>query len=84
MQTAGIPSWFNMPDAMQLIIGLLFAAFIWFAIRTLQTIDKNQCELFRRMTVLERDFYTLRGEHNAMHSSGQHNRRANDHQGDNR
>ena len=77
MQTAEIPSWFNMPDLMQLIIGLLFAAFIWFAIRTLQTIDKNQCELFRRMTVLERDFYTLRGEHNAMHS-GQHNRRIND------
>jgi len=62
---AEIPSWFNTPDLMQLIIALLFAAFIWFAIRTLQHIDQNQRSLFNRLERLEKEFYTMRGEHNA-------------------
>lgn len=68
MPTEKIPSWFNTPDVMQLVIMLLFAAFIWFAIRTLRQIDRNQSELFRRMTTIERDFYKLQGEHIAIHS----------------
>ena len=61
------PSWFNTPDLMQLTIVLLFAAFIWFAVRTLQQIDRNQTTMFKRLESLERDFYVLRGEHNAHH-----------------
>ncbi len=61
------PTWFQTPDLMQLVIILLFTAFIWFAIRTLRLIDQNQQVLFDRMTILERDFYILRGEHNAHH-----------------
>lgn len=67
MPTENIPSWFATPDLMQLIIVLLFAAFIWFAIRTLRLFDNNQREMFKRLQRLERDFYTLRGEHNAVH-----------------
>jgi preprotein translocase subunit YajC len=62
-----LPSWFQTPDLMQLLIVLLFSAFIWFAIRTLQHIDRNQKELFNRLTTLEREFYTLKGEHAAIH-----------------
>lgn len=67
MPDAHTPSWFGTPDLMQLVIALLFAAFIWFAVRTLQQIDRNQCEMFRRMARLERDFYALRGQCGATH-----------------
>lgn len=52
---------------MQVLILLLFSAFIWFAVRTLKGIDRNQSEMFRRLNYLEKDFYTLRGEHKAHH-----------------
>jgi hypothetical protein len=65
--TAEMPTWFQAPDLMQLIIILLFSGFIWFAIRTLRQIDNNQRVMFKRLENLERDFYTLRGEHNAHH-----------------
>jgi len=65
-----MPIWFEHVDLMQEIIMLLFAAFIWFSIRTLRGIDANQREMFKRMKNLERDFYTLRGEHNAHHGNG--------------
>ena len=61
------PSWFSTPDLMQLIIGVLFAAVIWFTIRTLRKIDRNQDILFKKLTTLERDFYLLQGEHRAFH-----------------
>ena len=76
------PSWFAMPDVMQTVIMLLFGAFIWFAIRTLQQIDKNQCELFRRMSKIEREFYSMRGSCEATHNRRWNDR--NDHTGDNR
>lgn len=63
-----MPTWFEHVDLMQAIILLLFSAFIWFCIRTLRGIDVNQREMFKRLTNLERDFYTLRGEHNAHHN----------------
>ena len=69
---AGVPSWFGTPDLMQLIILLLFSAFIWFAVRTLRQIDSNQREMFKRLTILEHDFYTLRGEHNAICRKKEH------------
>lgn len=65
-----LPSWFEHVDLMQSVIVLLFAAFIWFSIRTLRGIDANQREMFKRLTSLERDFYMLRGEHKAHHSNG--------------
>lgn len=60
-----IPSWFGTPDVMQLAILLLFSEFVWFAIRTLLQIDRNQATLFKRLEDLEKDFYTMRGECNA-------------------
>lgn len=61
------PTWFETPDLMQLAIVLLFGAFVWFSVRTLREIDRNQAEMFKRLTSLERDFYSLRGEHYAFH-----------------
>lgn len=60
-----IPSWFATPDLMQLAIVLLFGAFVWGALRTLAQIDRNQTTLFKRLEHLEKEFYTMRGEHNA-------------------
>jgi hypothetical protein len=37
----------------------------FFLVRTLTKIDRNQVELFQRITSIERDFYELRGEHKA-------------------
>jgi hypothetical protein len=66
-----MPTWWEHVDLMEIAIVLLFGAFIWFCIRTLQGIDTNQREMFKRLTSLERDFYVLRGEHNArLHRSG--------------
>ncbi len=36
------------------------------AVFVLGKIDRNQSEIFRRLTVLENDFHEMRGEHNAM------------------
>ncbi len=64
LEASNTPSWFGTPDLMQVAIVLLFGAFIWFAVRTLQQIDRNQATMFKRLESLERDFYTLRGEQN--------------------
>lgn len=69
------PSWVEHFDLINVIAGSLFMAIIWFMIRTLQSIDKNQKELFERMHTMERDFYQLRGEHTAQHGT---NRRQGD------
>lgn len=51
-----------------LAIGGTFMAVLGFlSARTLNKIDTNQTELFNRLHVLETDFYTLKGEHNATH-----------------
>ncbi len=60
-------SWFEHADLMQAVIVLLFSADVWFSVRTLRAIDANQREMFKRLTTLERDFYELRGAHNATH-----------------
>ena len=39
----------------------------FFSSRTLTGIDKNQADLFDRLHVLERDFYTLQGSHESNH-----------------
>lgn len=66
------PSWFEHVDLMELLIGLLFAGFIWFATRTLNKIDTNQGIMFTRLSVIEKDFYELRGEHKAVSSHSHH------------
>ena len=42
------PSWFSQPDLMQVIILLLFSGFIFFAVRALRKIDKNQDCLYNK------------------------------------
>jgi|GEM_PF-1220627 len=60
------PSWFEHVDLMQTIIAALFGAVLWLMIRTLKKIDVNQARLFERLDLLCSEFYTLRGEHNAI------------------
>lgn len=67
---ANEPSWFEHVDFMQAALVAALAVISWFSVRTLITIDKNQKELFDRMHNLEKDFYTLRGEHNGRKENG--------------
>lgn len=60
------PSWFEHVDLMSLIIWALILVVVWFFLRTLRKIDTNQTRLFERLDTLCQDFYTLRGEHNAI------------------
>lgn len=62
------PSWFEHVDLMQVLIASLFLVVAWFLVRTLRGIDRNQTELFNRMHLVEKDLYTLQGEHKAQHS----------------
>lgn len=60
------PSWFEHVDLMSLIVWALILVVVWFLVRTLRKIDTNQALLFSKMDDLCADFYTLRGEHNAI------------------
>jgi hypothetical protein len=60
------PSWFEHVDLMQVIIGGLGLLIMWFIARTLRKIDANQTSLFNRLNDLSEEFYTLKGEHNAI------------------
>jgi hypothetical protein len=60
------PSWFEHVDVMQaLLVGLGFLV-LFFVSRTLKKIDANQTCLFNRLNDLSEEFYTLKGEHNAI------------------
>lgn len=61
-----VESWGEHVDLMNIIIGGLFLAVIWFVVRSLKQIDCNQSELFRRHNSLEARFNVLQGEHNAI------------------
>ena len=65
---ASTPSWFEHVDLMSLVIWALILVVVWFFIRTLKKIDANQTTLFKKLDALSEDFYTLRGEHNAIKS----------------
>ena len=60
------PSWYEHVDLMTVAIWGLSLLVLYFIARILRQIDKSQCELFERMENLERDFYTLKGEHYAI------------------
>ena len=60
------PSWFEHVDLMSLLIWGLILVVVWFFLRTLRKIDTNQARLFEKLDTLCQDFYTLRGEHNAI------------------
>ena len=56
------------------VVGLLGALIGWFAIRTLQTVDKNQSDIaaglkeaFGRIHDIEKEFWRLLGEHDKNH-----------------
>lgn len=51
----------------QSLVGLLVGIVGFFASRTLRSVDSNQSTLFERMHILEKDFYTLQGEHKTQH-----------------
>lgn len=59
----GDPTWFQV---MNVVIAALFGIVAWFLVRTLKKIDANQALLFSRLDCLSREFYELKGEHNAI------------------
>ncbi len=61
----GQPTWWEHVDLMQVVIGGLFMLILWFTARTLKKIDTNQTNMFRMIDDLRKDFYTLKGEHEA-------------------
>lgn len=65
---------------LQWAAGVAFSAVIFYTVYILRKIDANQSELFRRINCLERDFNTLRGEHDMAVQSGigPHKRRKGD------
>jgi hypothetical protein len=58
------------PEIVQLIIfaGTAVNGLIsFFSTRTLNQVDKSQSELFSRVHTIEKDFYTMYGEHKSNH-----------------
>lgn len=47
----------------------LFSAVLYFGIKTLTKIDKNQSNLFTRVGILEDKFIKIKTEHNLFHRS---------------
>lgn len=62
----GSPSWFQHVDLMNVLITALFGIVAWFLVRTLKKIDANQALLVSRIDCLSKDFYHLKGEHDAI------------------
>lgn len=56
------------PEYTAALIGGLFAVIGFFAIRTLTKIDKNQTVLFEQVSNLWKEFFILKGEHQARHA----------------
>jgi len=50
---------------LQAVVATVVSIIGFFVVRTLVLIDKNQTELFNRIRNLEKDFYILKGEHDA-------------------
>jgi len=48
------------------LISILLTIVGFFGVRTLKKIDANQTVLFDRVSELSKDFYTLKGSHDAL------------------
>lgn len=66
---AAQPSWIEHSDVLVYLIGGLFTMVAFFMIRTIKKIDANQSLLFDKLDHLSRDFYQLKGEHEALKSN---------------
>ena len=60
------PTWFEHVDLMQVIMGGMFMALGWFMIRTLHSIEKTLCVLFKKYEEIDKKHDCLRGEFNQM------------------
>jgi FtsH-binding integral membrane protein len=56
------PSWTEHVDLMTVLIGSLFLAVTWFAIKTLRTFESNQDLLFSKFNTLNDAFHELKGK----------------------
>lgn len=59
-------SWIHHVDILQVITGSAILAVAWFFIRTLKQIDSNQKETARQLAGLSKEFYQLKGQHDAL------------------
>ncbi|ABB23688.1 hypothetical protein [Pelodictyon luteolum] len=60
-----MPAWVEYIDVVQAVLIVCIGLIGWFASRTLTLVDRNQTELFRRMQLLEKELYMLKGLHEA-------------------
>jgi cbb3-type cytochrome oxidase subunit 3 len=58
---ASNPSWYEHVDLLTVLFGMAISAIVFFALRTLQKIDKNQERLFELNRELRNDFNLLKG-----------------------
>jgi len=58
---ASNPSWYEHVDLLTILFGLAISVITFFALRTLQKIDKNQERLFELNRELRHDFDLLKG-----------------------
>ena len=66
--TVAALSWKEHLDLVQIVFAGLFGLVSYLLIRTLNKIDRNQGLMFERLVSLEKEFNTLKGEHNALKS----------------
>jgi len=65
MATAEISSMASHMDFVSAGVGILLTIIGYFAVRTLQKIDKNQGLLFEQVSLLWKELWHLKGQHEA-------------------
>jgi len=63
---APVPSWYTHADLLSVLIGCLCLIVCWFIVKTLARVDSNQTKMFTWLENLSRDFYLLKGSHDAI------------------
>jgi hypothetical protein len=56
-------SWANQTDVLQLLIAILFGAFLWFSQKTLASIERSVAELSSSLAEHEARLHTIEVEH---------------------
>jgi len=60
-----MPSWIEHIDVVQAVLIFCIGLISWFSSRTMTLIDRNQKEMFERITKIEKELWMLKGEHEA-------------------
>jgi len=64
--TGQSPSWLEHSDLLSVIVAGLFSLVLFFMLRTLNKLDRNQGLMFAKLDMVCKQVDTLQGEHNVM------------------